>query len=83
MHDSYKKMDIVQLANGETKLMYKCNSYGFIWIIFFKVRTHRICRVRSKCQIGAAVTGLNHSYSNIEFKLYLPPTPQLRATPDP
>ena len=32
--------------------------------------------------IGAAATDLRHSYSNTGSKLYLQPSPQLKAVPD-
>ena len=34
-------------------------------------------------QIRAATAGLHHSHSNVGSQLSMPPTPQLRATPDP
>ena len=34
-------------------------------------------------RIGAAASGLHHSYSHVGSELRLCPTPQLTATPDP
>ena len=38
---------------------------------------------QARGQVRAIVAGLHHSYSNTRSKLYVRPTPQLRATPDP
>ena len=38
---------------------------------------------QARGQIRAAAAGLHHNHSNTRSKLYLQPTPQLTATPDP
>ena len=38
---------------------------------------------QARGQIGAIATSLHHSHSNIRSGPYLPPIPQLTATPDP
>ena len=38
---------------------------------------------QARGRIGAVAAGLHHSHGNAGSELYLQPTPQLTATPDP
>ena len=60
-------------------------------ILFFFFRLFAISRATSVAYggsqarglIGAVAAGLHHSHSNMGAEPHLPPTPQLKAMPDP
>ena len=56
----------------------------FIYFVFLSIRAVNVAYGGSQARdlIGAVVTGLRQSHSNVGSEPHLQPTPQLTATPD-
>ena len=57
--------------------------YPFFFFFFLRALPAAYGRSQASGPIGAAAAGLHHSHSNARSEPSLPPTPQLKATPDP
>ena len=55
----------------------------FVFFFFFRASLTAHGSFQARGQIRTTAVSLHHSHSNMESKLHLRPTPQLRATPDP
>ena len=55
----------------------------FFFFCLFRAAPKAYRGSQARGQIRATATGLHHSHSNTRSELRLPPTPQLKATPDP
>ena len=54
-----------------------------VFVCLFRVAPAAYGSSQARGQVGAAASGLCHDLSNAGSELYLWPTPQFMATPDP
>ena len=54
-----------------------------LFLVILGLRSSAYGGSQARGRIGAVTAGLQNSHSNVGSNLYLRPTPQLPATPDP